>query len=131
MPKPKARHTTPQSHARPNVKSKATAKRQAVSTKTAEALRELGFDPAGSISRRQITAHYHKGALRHHPDKVQHLTKDKMQKAVRKAEREKHKAVQQAEDEMQKEVQQAEEEMQKEVQWAAAKMQRLNNARDV
>ena len=54
-----------------------------------------------------------------------------MQKAVRKAEREKHKAVQQAEDEMQKEVQQAEEEMQKDVQWAAAKMQRLNNARDV
>jgi len=131
MPKPKARHTTPQSHARPNVKSKATAKRQAVSTKTAEALRELGLDPASSISRRQIRARYHKGALIHHPDKVQHWTKDKMQKAVRQAEREKHKAVQQAEDEMQKEVQQAEEEMQKDVQWAAAKMQRLNNARDV
>ena len=139
MPKPKARHTTSKSHEMPRpgtqrpraVKSKATAKRRAVSTKTAEALRELDIDPASSISRRQITARYHKGALIHHPDKVQHWTKDKMQKAVLKAEIKKFKAVHQAEDEMQKEVQQAEEEMQKEVQWAAAKMQRLNNARDV
>ena len=73
MPKaPKAGHTTPKSHEMPNVKSNATAKRQAVSTKTAEALRMLGFDPGtpSIISKGQIGAMYRKKAKEVHPDKA-------------------------------------------------------------